>query len=107
MLTICRRNFLKSSAATLAGAPIAISASSALAQDAWPTRFVTLIVPNIAGGFTDIIGRMAADFFAKKFRQSFVVDNRAGANGVLGTGYVANSAPDGRPLGANIARRRR
>jgi tripartite-type tricarboxylate transporter receptor subunit TctC len=101
--SICRRVFLKRStaAATLAVAPIAtgplsIAATrSAHAQDPWPARFVTFIVPNIAGGFTDIIGRMTADFFTKKFRQSFVVDNRAGASGVVGTGYVANSQPDG------------
>jgi tripartite-type tricarboxylate transporter receptor subunit TctC len=100
---ICRRAFLKRSAAaaTLAGTPIITAALSFAvplpvhAQEAWPARFVTLIVPNIAGGFTDIIARMTADFFAKKFRQSFVVDNRAGANGVLGTSHVANSPADG------------
>lgn len=98
---ISRRSFLHNAAAmaTLAGtsnaAGVAAMTRSAQAQTPWPSRFVTLIIPNIAGGFTDIIGRMTADYFTKKFRQSFVADNRAGASGVVGTGYVANSPPDG------------
>lgn len=65
------------------------------AQATWPTRPVTLIVPYTAGGFSDVVGRLVAEFFSKKFGQPFVVDNRPGGNGVVGAGYVANAQPDG------------
>jgi tripartite-type tricarboxylate transporter receptor subunit TctC len=67
----------------------------ARAQATWPTRTVTIIVPNAAGGFTDIMARMAAQHLAKKFGQAFVVENRAGGAGVIGATQVANAQPDG------------
>jgi tripartite-type tricarboxylate transporter receptor subunit TctC len=65
------------------------------AQANWPTRTVTIIVPNAAGGFTDIMARLAATHFAKKFGQPFIIENRAGGAGVIGATQVANAQPDG------------
>jgi tripartite-type tricarboxylate transporter receptor subunit TctC len=67
----------------------------ARAQADWPARNVTIIVPNAAGGFTDIMARLAAQYLSKKFGQPFVVENRAGGAGVIGATQVANAQPDG------------
>ncbi|HEY0567610.1 MAG TPA: tripartite tricarboxylate transporter substrate binding protein [Xanthobacteraceae bacterium] len=69
----------------------------AAAQD-WPNRPVTLIVPYAAGGLMDTVGRYLGERMAKAFGQSFVIDNRLGAGGTLGTQYVARSQPDGYTL---------
>src|SRR5438309_7503248 len=74
------------------------SAPKALAQDAWPQRQVTVVVPFAAGGSTDLIARILAQHLQAKFATPFVVENRAGAGGSIGTGYVAKAAPDGYTL---------
>ena len=72
----------------------------------WPARPVTVIVPFGAGGNTDMMARLGAQHLTAKFGQTFVVENRPGAGGALGTGQVAAAAPDGYTLlfsaGANI-----
>jgi tripartite-type tricarboxylate transporter receptor subunit TctC len=67
----------------------------ALAESSWPTRAVTIIVPNAPGGFTDIMARMAADHLTRKFGQAFIVENRPGGAGVIGATQVATAQPDG------------
>lgn len=67
---------------------------AALAQ-AWPTKPVRIIVPYPAGGSGDIVARSIAQKFSEGLGQQFLVDNRAGANGNIGTEAVAKSAPDG------------
>jgi tripartite-type tricarboxylate transporter receptor subunit TctC len=69
----------------------------AVAQD-WPSRPVTLVVPYAAGGLMDTVGRFLGERMAKAFGQSFVIDNRLGAGGTIGTQHVARSAPDGYTL---------
>jgi tripartite-type tricarboxylate transporter receptor subunit TctC len=69
----------------------------AAAQE-WPSRPVTLIVPYAAGGLMDTVGRYLGERLAKAFGQTFVIDNRLGAGGTLGTQHVARSAPDGYTL---------
>jgi tripartite-type tricarboxylate transporter receptor subunit TctC len=64
----------------------------------WPTRPVTVIVPFGAGGNTDMMARLGAQQLTAKLGQSFVVENRPGAGGALGTGQVAAAAPDGYTL---------
>ena len=64
----------------------------------WPTKSVTIIVPFGAGGNTDMMARLAAQHLTEKFGQPFVVENRPGAGGALGTGAVATAAPDGYTL---------
>ena len=64
----------------------------------WPTKAVTIIVPFGAGGNTDMMARLAAQHLTEKFGQPFVVENRPGAGGAIGTGAVATSAADGYTL---------
>jgi tripartite-type tricarboxylate transporter receptor subunit TctC len=71
-----------------------VSSAPAQASD-WPSRSVTVIVPFGAGGNTDMMARLATQHLSTKFNQSFVVENRPSAGGALGTGQVANAAPDG------------
>ena len=77
----------------------ACAAYAAPAQAAdWPAHPVTVVVPFGAGGNTDMMARLAAQHLSVKFGQSFVVENRPGAGGALGTGQVAAAAPDGYTL---------
>src|SRR5262245_41988001 len=67
----------------------------AKAQDAWPSRQVTIIVPFAAGGTADLFGRMLANHLNTKYGKPVVVENRAGAAGNLGTTAAARATPDG------------
>jgi len=71
--------------------------SAAQAQD-YPAKPVHLVVPYVAGGNADIFGRTLAQKLGDAFRQPFIVENRAGANGGIGTDFVAKAAPDGYTL---------
>jgi tripartite-type tricarboxylate transporter receptor subunit TctC len=72
--------------------------SPALAQDGWPKQTVTLIVPYAPGGYTDIVGRLTARYLEKALGKSVIVENRAGAGGIIGTRAVAKAVPDGYTL---------
>jgi tripartite-type tricarboxylate transporter receptor subunit TctC len=78
----------------------AFAAVPALAQPAapWPDRPVRLIVPLGAGGPTDLVGRFLAQQLSEQFKQSFFVENRPGAAGMIGTAEAAKAAPDGYTL---------
>jgi tripartite-type tricarboxylate transporter receptor subunit TctC len=76
---------------------IVLMCAPARATD-WPTKPVTIVVPFGAGGNTDMMARLAAQHLTEKFGQPFVVENRPGAGGALGTGQVAAAAPDGYTL---------
>src|SRR3954469_10624862 len=69
-------------------------AVGAKAQD-YPARSVKLVVPIGPGGGTDILARHMAQKLSERLRQAFVVENRPGAGSIVGTEYVARSAPDG------------
>lgn len=84
-------------AAILPLAPFAFG-SAARAQDAWPARPVRMIVPGGPGSGTDIVSRVFAEALGTAFRQPFVVENRAGANGMVGTQAAKAAAPDGHTL---------
>src|SRR5258705_5642734 len=71
--------------------------SAAQAQD-YPAKPVHLVVPYVAGGNADIFGRTLAQKLGDAFRQPFIVENRAGANGGVGTDFVAQAAPHGYTL---------
>lgn len=68
------------------------------AAESYPSRPVRMIIPSGAGGVTDIIGRTIAPRLSEKLGQQVVVDNRPGASGILGSGIVAKSTPDGYTL---------
>jgi tripartite-type tricarboxylate transporter receptor subunit TctC len=76
---------------------IALSASFTSAQD-WPLHSVKIVVPYGPGGISDTLARMTADRMAKVFGQPFVIDNRGGAGGVIGTEFAARSPNDGYTL---------
>jgi len=81
--------------AALAG--LLVLLSPAQGQD-WPQRQVTIVVPFGAGGSADLLARILATHMQVKYNVPFVVENRAGAGGSIGTGYVAKAAPDGYTL---------
>ena len=85
-----RRQFLKLSGAA------AVSAFSILKVSAqtsgWPNKPVRLILPYAPGGATDLIGRPWADRLTQAFGQPFVIENRGGAGGMIGTEAVAKAA---------------
>lgn len=68
------------------------------AQDTWPSRAVTIVVPFGAGTGMDVVARMLAEELREIHGQPFIVDNRPGASAVLGTAYVAKAAADGYTL---------
>jgi tripartite-type tricarboxylate transporter receptor subunit TctC len=84
-------------AALLVGLTLS-SLSSAYAQS-YPTRPVKLLVPASAGGVTDLVARITADYLSAKLKQQFVVENRTGAGGNIATDAVAKADPDGYTLG--------
>jgi tripartite-type tricarboxylate transporter receptor subunit TctC len=77
-------------------------ATSALAQD-YPTQNIKMIISFGPGGGSDIIGRIVAQRLQEKLGQTVVVENRAGAGGLLGNEAVANSPKDGYTLGVQTA----
>ena len=72
-----------------------VGAPPALAQAAFPTRVVKVIVPQPPGGGFDFVGRLLADRLGKQMGQAFVVENKPGSGTLVGTDFVAKSAPDG------------
>lgn len=91
-MNIGRRPLLLSAAALAAPAPLAAQTA------AWPSRPVRLIVPYAASGGTDILARAIGEALRPSLPQPFVVENRAGAAGVVGSEVVARAEPDGHTL---------
>jgi tripartite-type tricarboxylate transporter receptor subunit TctC len=67
---------------------------SAAAQD-WPARPVKFVAPFPPGGSLDTLARLFGGKLGESLKQQFIVENRSGASGIVGTGYAAKSAPDG------------
>jgi tripartite-type tricarboxylate transporter receptor subunit TctC len=75
------------------GAFLTLSAA-AVAQD-WPSRAVRIVSPFAAGGSSDTVGRIIGENLSERFGQQFVLENRGGAGGLIGSAQVAASPPDG------------
>src|SRR3954447_3344451 len=75
----------------------ALSARNASAAE-YPTRPIKLVVPYAAGGPTDVLGRLVAEFLGRDLKQAVFVENKAGAQGAIGAEAVARSDPDGYTL---------
>lgn len=98
MFDTCRFLPLRRAALTAwAGAALALCAPAG--AQTFPSKPVTLIVPFAAGGSTDAVARVVAEQMRKTLGQMVVVDNRAGAGGLLGTDLVARAPADGYTLG--------
>ncbi len=72
--------------------------TASLHAQTWPARTVRVIAPFAAGGTADLLGRITSGKLSENMGQSFIVENRPGAGGVLGSELVARSAPDGYTL---------
>jgi tripartite-type tricarboxylate transporter receptor subunit TctC len=72
--------------------------AAAGAQEAFPSRPITIVVPYATGGTADLLARISADFVSKELGQPVVVDSKPGAGGSLGMEHVVRSAPDGYTL---------
>jgi tripartite-type tricarboxylate transporter receptor subunit TctC len=88
-MTIARR--------TLIAASLAAAALPARAQ-AWPSKPLKLVVPFAAGGTTDVVGRVLAEYLGQRLGQNIVVENRPGKGATIGSAQVAKAAPDGYTL---------
>ena len=89
---------MNSKNALLAVATWAVAAPGHVQAQEWPVKSVRIINPATAGGISDVMARQAAQHFSTVFGQTFVVDNRAGANGIIGLDIVAKSPADGYTL---------
>ena len=87
--------FLRAWSVTLVALALAVPAS---AQEAFPAKPISLVVPFPPGGVADIVARPAADAMSRYLKQPVVIENKAGAGGGIGMGYVAKAKPDGYTL---------
>lgn len=92
-----RRNLLQALASSAALAPLAGW------SQAYPSRPIKLIIPFPPGGPTDILGRIVAQKLSERLGQNVIVDNKAGASGMIGADIVAKAAPDGYTLLVNAS----
>lgn len=89
-MSVSRRALLAAGGATFAG--------RAVAQPAFPSRPLIIVVPYTAGSSSDVLARVLAPPLGEQLGQTVVVENRPGAGGTIGVGYVTRSAPDGHTM---------
>ena len=82
----------------LMGIAIILPVSAALAADVYPAKTVRIVVAFAAGGSTDLLARSVAQRLNEAWKQSVIVDNRAGGGGIVGSDYVAKAPADGYTL---------
>ena len=98
LASLSRRAFNLSAAAAAASV-----AAPAFAQSAWPNKPVRIVVPYTPGGFTDQMARLVQVGLQQRLGQSVVIDNKPGANSLIGVDAVAKAPPDGSTFGVVIA----
>ena len=89
-MTLTRRTF-----ATVAAAAASAALAPAWAQDKWPSKPITYVVPFPAGGTTDILARLIAQKLGPALGTTIIVDNKGGAGGSVGSEVASRAAPDG------------
>ncbi len=87
----------------LSAGAAAVAAPTVVAQPAWPTRPIRMIVPYTPGGFTDVTARLIAQKLQACLGQPVSIDNKPGANSIIGVDLIAKAAPDGHTFGVVIA----
>jgi tripartite-type tricarboxylate transporter receptor subunit TctC len=91
-----RRQLLKATLGLpLSSVGLALAPHRLNAQEPWPTRTITVVVPFPPGGTADFAGRPLAVHLSEKLGQNVVVENKGGAGGGIGHAYVARAEPDG------------
>jgi tripartite-type tricarboxylate transporter receptor subunit TctC len=95
MISLARSRRVRSAAAALAGALIAVAVSQGAFAQAWPTKTIMSVIPFTPGNANDVVGRIVLDQLSKQLGQPIIVENRAGAGGTTGVAFVAKAAPDG------------
>lgn len=96
-ISLSRRTLVQAATAGLASAAL-----PSRAQTAWPNKPIKIIVPYTPGGFTDQMARLLQIGLQKELGQPVVIDNKAGANSIIGVDAVAKAAPDGYTFGVVI-----
>ena len=96
--TLSRRRFSLATAAAAASL-----AAPSFAQSAWPNKPIRIVVPYTPGGFTDQMARLVQVGLQTRLGQPVVIDNKPGANSLIGVDAVAKAAPDGSTFGVVIA----
>jgi tripartite-type tricarboxylate transporter receptor subunit TctC len=91
-MQVARRSLI---AATLSAVALGAIALPAQAQDKWPSKPITYVVPFPAGGTTDILARLIGQKLGPALGTTIIIDNRPGAGGNIGSDLVARAAPDG------------
>src|SRR5512140_3401040 len=81
----------------LAGAALAMAAGGAQGQ-AYPSKPIKIVIPFVAGGSSDIVGRAIGSKFQEMLGQPAIVENKPGANGSIAAEFVAKAEPDGYTL---------
>ena len=102
-MTHSRRGFIRTLGAGGAAIAAANLAPAAFAQAKWPQRTIRVIVPYTAGGFTDNMARVVCQKLEERLGNPVVVDNKPGANSIIGVDMLSRSKPDGYTFGVVIA----
>ncbi len=87
----------------LAGSAATLAAPAVFAQAAWPNKPIRMIVPYTPGGFTDVTARLVAQKLQERLGQPVTIDNKPGANSIIGVDLIAKAPPDGTTFGVVIA----
>jgi tripartite-type tricarboxylate transporter receptor subunit TctC len=89
---------MKGGARALIAGLMALTLATNVSAADYPTHPIKLVVPYAAGGPTDLLGRLVADYLGRDLKQVVIVENKAGAQGAIGAEMVARSEPDGYTL---------
>ena len=97
---VTRRQF---NTTLLAGSAAALAAPAVFAQATWPNKPIRMIVPYTPGGFTDVTARLISQKLQERLGQTVTIDNKPGANSIIGVDLIAKAPPDGTTFGVVIA----